>query len=86
MILDHARSRPNELALTDGTRSRTWAELADRAVRGARLLQSLGLGEGDHAALLMDNRAEAVELVHSAFLAGIWLTPVNRHLTPDEVA
>jgi long-chain acyl-CoA synthetase len=86
VILDHARSRPNELALTDGTRTRTWAELADRAVRGARLFQALGLGEGDHAALLMDNRAEAVELVHSAFLAGIWLTPVNRHLTADEVA
>jgi long-chain acyl-CoA synthetase len=86
LILDHARRDPNGLALTDGTRSRTWAELADRAVRGARLFQALGLGEGDHAALLMDNRAEAVELVHSAFLAGIWLTPVNRHLTPDEVA
>ncbi len=71
MILDHARRDPNGLALTDGTRSRTWAELADRAVRGARLFAALGLGAGDHAALLVDNRAEAVELVHSAFFAGI---------------
>jgi long-chain acyl-CoA synthetase len=86
VILDHARHDPNGLALTDGTRTRTWAELADRTARAARLFAALGLGEGDHAALLLDNRVEAVELVHAAFFAGIWLTPVNRHLTPDEVA
>jgi long-chain acyl-CoA synthetase len=87
VIAARARSDPEGLALHDGVRRRTWAALADRATRAARLLrEGLGLAEGDHAALLMANRAEAVELVHAAFLAGIWLTPVNRHLAPEEVA
>jgi len=87
VILEHARRDPQGLALDDGVRRRSWAELADRAMRAARLLRGeLGLREGDHAALLLGNRAEAVELVHAAFLAGVWLTPVNTHLAPEEVA
>jgi long-chain acyl-CoA synthetase len=87
VIFESARRDPQGLALTDGVRRRSWAELADRATRGARLLLGeLGLRPGDHAALLLGNRAEAVEWVHAAVLAGVWLTPVNRHLAPDEVA
>ena len=87
VIEEHARRDPAGLALDDGLRRRSWAELFDRATRGARLFRDgLGLREGDHAALLLGNRAEAVELVHAAILAGIWLTPVNTHLTPEEVA
>jgi long-chain acyl-CoA synthetase len=87
VIEDHARRDPEGLALDDGVRRRSWAELFDRATRGARLFRNgLGLREGDHAALLLGNRAEAVELVHSAILAGIWLTPVNTHLAAEEVA
>jgi long-chain acyl-CoA synthetase len=87
VIADHARRDPTGLALDDGVRRRSWAELADRTTRGARLFQgALGLREGDHAALLLGNRAEAVEMVHAAILAGIWLTPVNTHLTAEEVA
>lgn len=75
------------MALTDGVRRRTWAELADRVTRLARLLRGdLGLRPGDCAAALLGNRAEAIELVHAAILAGVWLTPVNRHLTAEEVA
>jgi long-chain acyl-CoA synthetase len=87
LILDSARSDPAGLALTDGERTRSWAELADRVTRLANLYRGeLGLRPGDHAALLMENRAEAVELVLAAFFAGIWLTPVSRHLTEDEIA
>jgi long-chain acyl-CoA synthetase len=87
VIADQARRDPAGLALDDGVRRRSWAELFERATRGARLFRDgLGLREGDHAALLLGNRAEAVELVHAAILAGIWLTPVNTHLAPEEVA
>ncbi|MDH3686382.1 MAG: AMP-binding protein [Myxococcales bacterium] len=87
MILDVARRDPAGLALTDGERSYSWAELADRVTRLTHLYRGeLGLRPGDHAALLMENRTEAIELVLAAFFAGIWLTPVSKHLTEEEIA
>jgi acyl-CoA synthetase (AMP-forming)/AMP-acid ligase II len=87
VIAEHARRDPEGLALTDGERRRTWAALADRVRRIARLLRDdLGLRPGDHLAVLLGNRVEGVELVHGAILAGVWVTPVNRHLAPEEVA
>jgi long-chain acyl-CoA synthetase len=75
------------VALDDGVRRRSRAELADRVARWARLLrEGLGLAPGAHAALLIGNRAEAVEGVLAAIHAGVFMTPVNWHLTPDEVA
>jgi len=50
-----------DAALDDGTRRRSSAELADRVTRWARLLREglgLGLAPGDHAALLIGNRAD----------------------------
>jgi len=87
MILDVAACRPGEIALDDLVRRRTWAELVDRATRTARLFRDgLGLRPDDHAALLMGNRVELVETVLGAMMAGIWLTPINRHLQGDEIA
>lgn len=87
MLADQARARPQALALDDGTRRRTWAELDDRVRRWARLLrEDLGLAPGDHAALLMHNRAEALEGVIAAIHAGVWMTPINWHLAPEEIA
>ena len=34
----------------------------------------------------MDNRAEGIELLLGSILAGVWLTPINWHLTSEEVA
>ncbi len=87
MLFDLARRDPQGLALDDGVRRRGWAELADRATRIARWLRDeIGLAPGEHAACLIDNRAEGVELVIGAILAGVWLTPINRHLLADEIA
>ncbi len=78
---------PDSLALDDGERQRTWSQLADRTNRLAHLLRDdLGLAAGDHAAVLMSNRIECVELMTAAIHAGVWLTPINWHLTPDEIA
>jgi long-chain acyl-CoA synthetase len=77
----------SDVALDDGTRRRSLAELADRVARQARLLrEGLGLAPGDHAALLIGNRAEAVEGVLAAIHAGVWMTPINWHLTDAEIA
>jgi len=87
MLIEHARSNPNGLALDDLTRRRTWAELADRCTRIAHLLRDvLGLRANDHAAMLMGNRVEGVELTLGAILAGVWFTPINHHLQAAEIA
>ncbi len=79
-------STPDGVALDDGTRQRSWTELRDRTNRLARLMRDgLGLAPGDHAALLMSNRVECVEIMTAAIHAGVWLTPINWHLTPDEI-
>jgi len=87
MVLSAAALRPDQTALDDLHRRLTWRDVDDRACRIARLLRDdLGLAPEDHAAVLMENRVEAVELVLGAMLAGIWLTPINHHLTAEEIA
>ena len=87
MIFNKALANPNGLAVDDLTRRRTWAELADRSTRAARLLRSeMKLPPEAHAAGLMENRVEYGEVVLGAILAGIWLTPINRQLQTDEIA
>lgn len=81
-----ARSRPDETALIDGETTRTWSELADRCARVASLIEQAGVGPDGHIAVLMGNRAEYVEIILGAVLAGVWITPINRHLQPDEIA
>ena len=87
MIFDQAARYPGGLALDDLTRRRSWAELADRTTRIARLLRGeLGLRPDDHAAVLIGNRLELVEITLGAVQAGIWITPINWHLIPGEIA
>jgi long-chain acyl-CoA synthetase len=74
------------LAVDDLTRSRDWAELDDRVARLRGLFADLGLNPGDHAAMVMGNRVEFVELVLAALTSGVWLTPVNWHAHPDEIS
>jgi len=86
-LIDLAARHPDALALDDGSRVRTWAELADRTTRLARLMrEDLGIPAHGHAAVLMRNRVEGVEVVHAALQAGLWLTPINSHLAAEEIA
>ena len=87
MLFDDLKRPPGDIALDDLERRRTWAELSDRSARAANLLRDgLGLRPDDHAALLMGNRVEFVELLLGAVAAGVWLTPINWHLAADESA
>ncbi|MHA7838016.1 MAG: AMP-binding protein [bacterium] len=86
MLLDQAKARPNELAVDDGTRQRTFAELVDRSRRFAVFLrEEVGLAPGGHLSLLMGNRVEAIECLLGAVLAGQWITPINWHLAEEEI-
>jgi fatty-acyl-CoA synthase len=64
----------------------TYAELDDRSARLARVLYDAGLRRGDVLALLSDNTAECFEVYWAAIRSGLFITPINRHLAPDEVA
>lgn len=86
VIHELARTDPTGLALEDGERRRTWAELHDRTQRFARCLRDeFGLRPDDHAALLIGNRVEGIEGILAAIHAGVWMTPINWHLTAEEV-
>ncbi|OZG31138.1 acyl-CoA synthetase [Williamsia sp. 1138] len=64
----------------------TYAELESRSVKLARYFRSLGLRRGDHIALLSDNNPRIFETYWAAMRSGLYLTAINRHLTPSEVA
>jgi long-chain acyl-CoA synthetase len=86
MLLELARDRARLLAVDDGTRQRTFAELLDRSYRFANFLRhDAGLEPGGHVSLLMGNRVEVIELLLGAVLAGQWVTPINWHLAEEEI-
>ncbi len=86
MLLDLARDRRSELAVDDGTRTRTFGELLDRCHRFASFLRHDAAFEpGGHLSLLMGNRVEGIELLIGAVLAGQWVTPINWHLADEEI-
>jgi long-chain acyl-CoA synthetase len=84
--LKFAADRPDDLAVDDLERRRSWSELADRVTRMAHLIRDVhGIEPGGHVSVLMNNRVEFVEAMLGGQLAGVWVTPVNWHLTAAEV-
>lgn len=81
-----ARERPDQLALVDGARTLTWAQLDKRVNRLSQVLLSAGLGPGRRLAILMGNRAEFVEVQGACLQTGTTYVPINWHLSADEIA
>ncbi len=81
-----AVTAPDRVALVAPGRRLTYAELDDRSNRVANLLRARGLRKGDHVAILLENRAEFLEVAWGAMRSGMYVTPVNWHLAPDEAA
>ncbi|MEA3019901.1 MAG: hypothetical protein QOI47_1425 [Actinomycetota bacterium] len=82
-----AKVDPNRLAVIMGSSGETltYGQLDERSNRLARLLTDAGLTRGDHIALLMENHPRFFEVTWAALRSGLYLTPVNRHLTAEEV-
>lgn len=87
-IYDHARTKPDDIAfiMADGSSSLTFAEVENRSNALAGQLRAAGINPGDHVALLMENRPEFYVAIWAAQRMGIYYTPVNWHLMPDEIA
>jgi acyl-CoA synthetase (AMP-forming)/AMP-acid ligase II len=83
-----AESAPHRPAVIVGDTgvTLTYAEMESRSNRLAHAFRSFGLGVGDHVAILIDNRPEYFEAVWAALRSGLFVTPINWHLAPDEVA
>jgi long-chain acyl-CoA synthetase len=79
--------QPERIAIHDYTgQNRTFGELNANANRITRFLRAAGLGTGDSVALLCSNRAEFCDVLFAVLRAGMRCTPVNWHLTSDEIA
>jgi long-chain acyl-CoA synthetase len=86
-ILEKVAHAPDEIAVRDAHRAASWSDLWDSATRLAHvMIDDLALRPGDHVASVQGNNIEFYELVFATMLSGVWLVPVNTHLTANEVA
>ncbi|MBL7499354.1 acyl-CoA synthetase [Frankia sp. CNm7] len=84
----HAAVTPDKAAVVmagSGT-ALTYRELDERSARFANALAAAGLRRGDGLALLAENDQRCFEVYWAALRSGLYVTPVNHHLSPDEVA
>jgi acyl-CoA synthetase (AMP-forming)/AMP-acid ligase II len=93
-LLDrHAQQRPDACAVVcnsaaDGWMRASWSRFADDSRRAAAALHALGVGPGDHVALLLDNRSayECFVATLGLLRRGAALVPLNTRSTAAELA
>jgi fatty-acyl-CoA synthase len=76
---------PDAIALDDGARTVTYADLNERVNRLANGLTGLGVGRGDRVAVLSENRIEYLEAVLASAKIGSILACQNWRLAPPEL-
>jgi fatty-acyl-CoA synthase len=81
IIRDRARNTPDRVAIDDGARRWTYAELDARSSELAR-----SLGRGDRVATLTASSAEHVAIFFACAKAGAILLPLSWRLSPHELA
>jgi long-chain acyl-CoA synthetase len=81
-----AAARPGHLALVDGDRRWTYAELEAWANRVAHGLAARGYAPGDALALASGNSAEFLAVYYACAKLGVVCVPVNLGWRADEVA
>ena len=77
---------PDAIAVADGERRLTWAELRERARRLAVALQQTGIEKGDRVAFLALNTTELLEAHYGVPMSGGVLVAINTRLMADEIA
>ncbi len=79
------KSHPHELALSDTRQNRSWQQLYTQVLAlRSYLLEEKKLRCDQHIALLIGNRVEFFEIMLGGIVAGLWVTPINTHLSKDE--
>ena len=84
----YAAETPDRIAavMTGTGETLSYGELERRSAQLARVLHAAGLRPGDVVALLTENNLRAFEVYWAAMRSGLYITAVNYHLKPDEVA
>ncbi len=87
LIAKRAELSPDKVALEELAtgRTRTYAELDDRAARVAGLMAARGIREGHRVAILCRNRIEFFELLFACAKLGAILVPLNWRMPPAEL-
>jgi fatty-acyl-CoA synthase len=81
-----AAQYPNRRAIIYEDRTYTYAEYNRRVNRAANALAGLGIGFGDHVAILGRNSVEYLELGHASAKIGAVFGTVNWRLAPKEIS
>jgi long-chain acyl-CoA synthetase len=82
-----AREQPGLTAVVDPSgREISYGELAAKADGYGRGLQQLGLVVGDCITVMLPNSIELVALYFAAMECGLYIVPINWHLTGHEIA
>ncbi|MEO0435276.1 MAG: AMP-binding protein [Pseudomonadota bacterium] len=81
----HAARQPDSEAIVSHFGDRTYAELNNRTNQLVRCLRERGVGPGSAVAIVARNCSEFVEALSSATRGGFRFTPINFHLTAEEV-
>ena len=76
---------PGAAALVTPSARLTYKELGEKAKRAAGSMQALGIGKGDHVAILMPNGGEWLSLFYGAALIGAVTVPVNTRFKSAEI-
>jgi acyl-CoA synthetase (AMP-forming)/AMP-acid ligase II len=74
------------VVMADTGETLSYAQLEERSVRVSRLLHDRGLRRGDTFALLAENSLRYYETCWAALRSGLYLTAINHHLKPAEIA
>src|SRR4030088_844069 len=75
-----------KVAVIDGARSYTYAQLLDRCVRLASALTALGVGRLDTVAIIASNIPEMIEAHFAVPMLGAVLNPLNTRLDAANIA
>ena len=76
----------DRVAVIDGDRTFTYAELWSRAQRLSGALRERGVAPGDRVAVVSSNSHLLLEAHYGVPLAGAVLVALNVRLTPDDLA
>jgi long-chain acyl-CoA synthetase len=86
IVREHGSARPHQVALVQGERRMTWAELLERSSRVAQGLQAEGVGAQERIAFLDKNGIEHFEVFFGAGLLNAVCVDVNWRLAAPEIA
>ena len=86
LLHNPAKRFPDRLAVIEGSRRLTFAEVDRRADQLAAALQARGIEHGDRVALLAMNELEYLEIQVAAQRLGAILVPLNYRLAVPELA